>query len=78
MDDGLDVLRGFLEKVARTDDVELDCEQVFAVVDVFAEAVARGDDTGELLPLVKHHLEMCRDCQEEYEALMRILEAGLR
>jgi hypothetical protein len=78
MDDGLDVLRGFLEKVARTDDVELDCEQVFAVVDVYAEAVARGDEISEFLPLVKHHLEMCRDCQEEYEALMRILESGSR
>ena len=28
-----------------------------------------------LSELIKHHLEMCKDCNEEYEALMRILEA---
>jgi len=76
MDDTLDALKRFLKKVACTEEHELDCEQVFQVIDVYAEAVARGEDGRELLPLVKHHLSMCRDCLEEFEALMRILEAG--
>jgi hypothetical protein len=26
------------------------------------------------MPLVQHHLERCPGCQEEYEALLRIIE----
>lgn len=77
MNNALDALRDFLLKVGRTENHELDCEQVFRVLDVYAETVAQGVDVEELLPLVKHHLAMCHDCQEEYEALLRILEAGL-
>jgi hypothetical protein len=53
----------------------LDCQQVYEVVDVYAEMSARGEDVSEALPLVKHHLEMCKDCMEEYEALLRVLES---
>ena len=60
---------------AKTHQNELDCQQVYEVVDVYAEMSARGEDVSEVLPMVKHHLEMCKDCLEEFDALMRILEA---
>jgi hypothetical protein len=75
MDLSTDVLKRMLEDVAKTEQAEPDCDQVHQVVDVFAEAVAQGKDVSEMLPLVKLHLELCRDCREEYEALLRILEA---
>jgi len=53
----------------------MDCAEVFEVLDIYAEAMVRGEDTSEMLPKVKHHIEMCRDCFEEYEALVRILES---
>ena len=70
----IDALLKLIEDLKRTKDVELDCEEVFAVLDIYAEAVALGQAAPDLLPLVKHHLEICRDCLEEYEALMRVLE----
>jgi predicted anti-sigma-YlaC factor YlaD len=75
MNEALDALRDFLLKVGRTEERELDCEQVFRVLDLYTEAVVEGEAGEELLPLVEQHLEMCHDCQEEYEALLRILEA---
>jgi hypothetical protein len=74
MESPIDALLKFIEKVKHTEDHELDCEEVFAVIDVYAEAVASGRDAPDLLPLVKHHLEICQDCFEEYQALMRVLE----
>ena len=62
-----------LRKLENTQDVELSCDEVFDLLDVYAEMALRGEDVSESLPLVKHHLEMCPDCREEYEALMRIL-----
>jgi hypothetical protein len=69
------MLKKLLEMVEKTEAQEMDCEEVFEVLDIYAEAMVRGEDTSEMLPKVKHHIEMCRDCFEEYEALMRILES---
>jgi hypothetical protein len=70
------MLEGLLKSLAVTHKDELDCKQVYEVIDVYAEMSARGEDVSEALPMVKHHLEMCKDCMEEYEALMRVLDAG--
>ena len=57
-------------------DAELNCDQVFALIDQFAERAARGEDVAHLMPLVAAHLEMCPDCREQYETLERVLKAG--
>ncbi|MCK4741724.1 MAG: hypothetical protein KAS80_05530 [Anaerolineales bacterium] len=69
------MLKKLLGMVEKTNEQEMDCAEVFEVLDVYAEAVVRGEDTSAMLPKVKHHIEMCRDCFEEYEALVRILES---
>lgn len=71
------VLRRLISQIARTRDVELGCDEVYAVLDQYVEALASGADAAALLPLVKHHLDLCPDCFEEYEALLSIIEAGL-
>jgi hypothetical protein len=56
-----------------TKNEEMDCAEVYNLIDQFVELTLQGEDTQKLLPLVHHHLEMCRDCREEYEALKDIL-----
>lgn len=68
------MLKQLLKMISNTREDEIDCDDVLNIVDVYAEAVARGEDPSEMLPLVKHHLELCAPCLEEYEALLRILE----
>ena len=70
-----DLLKKFLEKVSLTRQEEIDCQDVFELIDIYAEMTAKGQDAGAMLPLVKHHLDMCVECLEEYEALLRILES---
>lgn len=53
----------------------LNCEEVFELVDQYAESASCGEDLRRLMPLVHEHLEHCPDCREEYEALMRMLES---
>jgi hypothetical protein len=62
-----------LHMIQNTEEVELSCDEVHALIDQYAEMAIRGEDVEELLPLVHFHLEMCPDCREEYEALSRIL-----
>lgn len=71
-----EMLRKLANQIAHTREVELACDEVLALLDQFAEAVLQGEDAARLMPLVQHHLEMCGDCREEFEALLRILRAS--
>ncbi len=68
------MLQKLLTMLSNTEAVELSCDEVFAVLDQFAELAARGENVAQLMPLVKQHLDMCADCWEEYKVLESILE----
>jgi predicted anti-sigma-YlaC factor YlaD len=36
----------------------------------------RGEDASQFMPLVQKHLNMCPDCREEYEALLKMMETS--
>jgi hypothetical protein len=71
------VLLKVAQQIEMTRAVEYSCDDVHRLLDQFAEAVMRGEDATKLMPLVQSHLDMCPDCREEFEALMRILRASL-
>jgi len=59
--------------LSNTQEVELTCDDVFALLDQFTELAAQGEDVAQLMPLVQQHLDMCDDCREEYKVLATIL-----
>jgi hypothetical protein len=63
-----------LESLAMTREPEISCDEVFAVLDQFTEAILRGENPLVFMPLVRQHLDMCPDCREEYETLLRMLQ----
>jgi predicted component of type VI protein secretion system len=69
-----ETMQKLLRMVARTEQNEISCDDVYAVLDQFAEAVKRGEDLLPFMPLVRQHLEMCPDCREEYEAILLMLQ----
>jgi hypothetical protein len=71
-----EAIMGLLKKLELTRSEELPCEEAYNLIDEYADLVQKGEDAARLLPLVEHHLEMCLDCKEEYEALMRALRAS--
>ncbi len=66
-------MQKMLTMLSNTENIELTCEEVFAVLDQFAELAAHGEDVSKLMPLVQHHLDMCPDCQDEYRVLKNIV-----
>lgn len=54
---------------------EIGCDECFKQVDHFVDMVLDGKDAAAALPLVQDHLNRCRDCREEYEALLAALRA---
>lgn len=69
--------RPFFQKVAQalanTEPDEIACDECFEELDRFAELARAGKPVEEIMPKVKGHLERCRDCREEYEALLAAL-----
>jgi hypothetical protein len=63
-----------LQSLAMTEEHEISCDDVYAVLDEFAEAVMRGENVLILMALVRKHLDMCPDCREGYETLLRMLQ----
>jgi hypothetical protein len=68
-------LKGMIKMVDATADIELACEEAYRLLDEYADMLLRGEDPEVLLPQVKHHLEMCMDCREEFEMLLSALRA---
>ena len=69
-------LRALVEMVAKTDQEECGCDDVFDLIDQYAESVLQSQDPALLMPKVKYHLAICRGCCEEYEMLLQILQMG--
>ena len=66
-----------LQAAAMAGEDELSCDEVYALIDQFAEMFRRGEDASHLMPLVEKHLMMCPDCREDYEALLRMMDVPL-
>jgi hypothetical protein len=60
--------------VGLTKDDEIDCERCLALVAEFAERELEGRSIAAGLEAVEHHLAVCAECREEYEALLRALK----
>jgi hypothetical protein len=61
--------------LAATQPDELTCDEVLRLMGACAEAELRGENHAQLVPLFERHIEMCADCREEFETLLRILRA---
>jgi hypothetical protein len=64
---------GLMRLVALTKDDEIDCERCLTLVAEFAERELAGRSIPVALEAVEHHLSVCAECHEEYEALLRVL-----
>jgi hypothetical protein len=68
-------IKGMIKMVDATADVEIACQEAYRLLDVYADMLLRGENPEALLPQVKHHLDLCMDCREEFEMLLSALRA---
>ena len=59
-----------------TRDEELNCNEFLDQVAEYAELKLSGDIPEFIYDRMKHHLSICVECQEEYEALLKVLKSG--
>jgi hypothetical protein len=56
-------------------DSDIDCGAAHREFECLAEQAIMGTDIHIMLPQVAAHLDCCRNCREEYDALVAILRA---
>ena len=69
----IDRLKRLIHMVDATAETEIACDKAYRLLDQYADMLMRGEDVAALMPRVKHHLEMCMDCREEVEVLIKAL-----
>jgi hypothetical protein len=67
-------MQKLVRSISMTEEEEISCDDVYLLLDQFAEMVKRGEDAAGMMPLVQKHLAMCPDCREEYETLLKMLD----
>jgi hypothetical protein len=69
------VLKEMVRVVLSTRPDEIGCDECLDQLDRFVEMKLAGKDAAKAMPLVQDHLDRCRDCREEFEALLEALRA---
>lgn len=68
-------LKMLVRAIVTTRPDEIGCDECFEQLDRFVEMELAGRNAAEAMPLVEDHLGRCRDCREEFEALLGALRA---
>ena len=64
-----------LEHFLTTDPNDVGCDEALAVLHVYAEIVADGEDPDALYPGVTAHLRACGPCAEDLAGLIEAIRA---
>ncbi len=72
-----EMITKLMSMLNNTHEKEFSCDEVFELLDQYAEQIIKGENAGQFLSLIKQHLDICKDCSEEYESLISILNAEL-
>lgn len=66
-------LEALLQALKVTADKEINCNEFLDLMAEYAELEMLGQASGSEFDAFRQHLELCVECREEYEALVRAL-----
>lgn len=65
---------GFLRVLETVDTEEISCDELYGKLDQYVELEVDKKDAAHIMPLMRDHLDVCPECCEEYETLLRVVE----
>jgi hypothetical protein len=65
-----------LERFLRTDPRDVGCGEAIAVLHVYVDLVAAGQDAGDRYPGVAAHLAACGPCGDDFAGLLAAVTSG--
>lgn len=73
-----EAVMGFLRVLEEVRAEELTCDEIYSKLDEYVDRQANKHDAAQLMPLIREHLDICPECCEEYEALLKVVEEAER
>lgn len=67
-------IHDLLRLIDLTREQEIDCDECLSRIAEFVERELCGKSVSDALEAVRHHLQICPECREEYEVLQRAIE----
>ena len=64
--------KSWLRNIYETQDEEISCTECFDLVSHYVELEISGENAVVKMPQLKHHLDQCKACRDEYEILLAI------
>jgi hypothetical protein len=65
-----------LDRFLRTDPRDVGCDEALAILHVYVELVATGEDAARRYPGVAAHLLACGPCSEDFAGLLLAVTSG--
>ena len=65
-----------LDRFLRTDPRDVGCDEAMAVLHIYVDLVAAGEDAAERYPGVAAHLAACGPCGEDFAGLLPAVASG--
>ncbi len=69
-----EMVLGFLRVLETVDHEEITCDELYEKLDLYVELEVGKKDAARIMPLMREHLDICPECCEEYETLLRVVE----
>lgn len=69
-----EMVLGFLRVLETVDHEEITCDELYEKLDQYVELEVDKKDAAHIMPLIREHLDVCPECCEEYETLLRVVE----
>jgi hypothetical protein len=66
-----------LESALATEEYEIGCEECYDVLDLYVDLLMEHADPTEVMPTVKQHLNQCKCCARELEAILIMLDEAV-
>lgn len=68
--------RELLERFLRTDPRDVGCAEAMAVLHVYVDLIASGQDAADSYPGVAAHLSACGPCGDDFTGLLTAVTGG--
>lgn len=69
-----EVVVRFFKLLEQIREEDMSCDDMYRQLDEFVEEEVKSKDAAKIMPLIQEHIDFCSDCEDEYQALLRVLE----
>jgi hypothetical protein len=69
-----EVVVRFFKLLEQIREEDMSCDDMYRQLDEFVEEEVKSKDAAKIMPLIQEHIDCCSECDDEYQALLRVLE----